>query len=149
MATRRRSAPQRVREARVSLDIAPRYLLDTVALVRWSMDALPARSKAYQAIDRPTSPCFVSAVSIYEIVAKHASGKLPEADRLVANMREYLEEQEFLTLGLSARHAEVAGRLGGHRDPFDRLLAAQAIADGLVMVSPDAVFDGWGVKRVW
>lgn len=94
-------------------------------------------------------PCFVSAVSGYEIIAKHALGKLAVADSFVSNIRGYLDEQEFITLGVSVRHAEVAGRLGGHRDPFDRLLAAQAIADGLVIVSPDPLFDGWGIARVW
>ena len=149
MATRRRRPPDRVSEGRVAFDFMPRYLLDTATVIRWAAPTLRASARARAVINNPEAPCFVSAVSIYEIVAKHALGKLPVADPFVSNIRVYLDEQEFITLGLSTRHAEIAGRLGGHRDPFDRLLAAQAIADGLVMVSPDPVFDGWGIQRVW
>ena len=149
MAARRRSNPGRAGEGRVAFDVMPRYLLDTATVIRWAAPTLRASARARAVINDSQLPCFVSAVSVYEILAKHALGKLAVADGFVSNLRSYLDEQEFITLGLSARHAEVAGRLGGHRDPFDRLLAAQAIADGLVMVSPDPVFDGWGIKRVW
>ncbi len=149
MAAKRRAVSDRVRERRVAFDVPTRYLLDTATLIRWAAPTLRASVRARAVINDPSAQCFVSAVSVYEIVLKHAMGKLPVAEPFVMNIRQYLDEQEFLTLGLSARHTEVAGRLGGHRDPFDRLLAAQAIVDGLVIVSPDAVFEGWGVKRVW
>ena len=149
MAARRRAASDRVKEGRVAFDVPTRYLLDTATLIRWAAPTLRASERARAVINDQRAQCFVSAVSVYEVVLKHAIGKLPVAEPFAMNIRQYLDEQEFLTLGVSARHAEVAGRLGGHRDPFDRLLAAQAMVDGLVMVSPDPVFDGWGVERVW
>ena len=65
-------------------------------------------------------------------------------------MRSAIAEQGFEELSITVADAERAGRLPGpHRDPFDRLLIAQAQTHGLVVVSVDAVFDGYGVRRLW
>lgn len=92
----------------------------------------------------------VSPVSAYEMTFKHALGKLPVAQRLLANLSGYLEQQRFDILPISVAHAEAAGRLPvEHRDPFDRLLAAQALVEDLTVVSIDARLDRFGVKRLW
>ncbi len=55
-----------------------------------------------------------------------------------------------MTLSIELAHAQLAGSLqGAHKDPFDRMLAAQALLEGLVLVSNDEVFDTFGVKRLW
>jgi PIN domain nuclease of toxin-antitoxin system len=77
-------------------------------------------------------------------------GKLPIAIDLARDFSAYLERERFETLAVSAEHGIRAGLLPGpHKDPFDRLLIAQALAENLVIVSNDVVFDGYGVKRAW
>ena len=63
---------------------------------------------------------------------------------------EYLDDQSFRDLAISVRHAQRAGALPGpHRDPFDRMLVAQAQIEGLTLVSKEALFDRYGVRRLW
>ena len=93
---------------------------------------------------------FVSPVSAYEMMFKMTLGKLPVARRLLADLPGYLARQRFDVLPLSLAHAEAAGRLTvKHRDPFDRLLAAQALVENLTLVSIDDKLDLFGVKRLW
>ena len=95
-------------------------------------------------------PIFISAVSAYEMTFKLALGKLPVARRLLADLSGYLMRQGYEALPISLAHAEAAGRLPlHHRDPFDRLLAAQALAENLTLVSIDDKLDQFGVKRLW
>ena len=127
-----------------------RLLLDTHALLWWAAgDArLPRRVRA--AIKDDRNAVIVSAVSAWEIATKHRLGKLPAPGPLVGGLLDYLADQEFVELGVSIRHAQHAGGLpGDHRDPFDRMLAAQAQLEGFTIVSNDAVFDGYGVRRMW
>ena len=93
---------------------------------------------------------FVSAVSAWEIATKHRLGKLPEADRLAGDIRAGIAWQGFDELPITVADAERAGRLhGSHRDPFDRMLIAQALAHDLVIVSNEEAFDSYGVHRLW
>lgn len=81
---------------------------------------------------------------------KANTGKLPVAGRLLADLPRYLERQRFTILPVGLAHAEAAGRLPlNHRDPFDRLLAAQALVEQLTFVSTDVEFDQFGVRRLW
>jgi PIN domain nuclease of toxin-antitoxin system len=92
---------------------------------------------------------FVSAASAWEISTKHRLGKL-DASALVGKMGSVLASQSFETLDITLDHAERAGSLPGeHRDPFDRMLIAQAQAENLTLVSSETVFDSYGVTRVW
>lgn len=92
----------------------------------------------------------VSAVSIYEMRLKDGLGKLPSARSLLADLDGYFREQGFATLDLSARHADLAGRLPlHHRDPFDRMLIAQSLLEDLPILSNEDVFDSFGVRRLW
>ena len=93
---------------------------------------------------------FVSAASAWEIATRHRIGKLPEAGTLVLDVAGSIAGQGFEALAISVDDAERAGRLPGpHRDPFGRMLAAQAQARHLDLVSVDRVFDGYGVNRLW
>ena len=92
----------------------------------------------------------VSTVSAFELTTKHRLGKLAIAEPLLADLSGYLVEQGFATLSLDMASAQLAGRLPGpHRDPFDRLLVAQAITADLALVSNEATFDAFGVRRLW
>jgi PIN domain nuclease of toxin-antitoxin system len=127
-----------------------RLLLDTHALLWWLEDHPNLSRTADAAIGDPSNTIHVSAASVWEIAIKHKIGKLAVADRLINNFEAYLEVEGFLGLALSVRHAQVAGALPGpHRDPFDRMLIAQAILENMVLVSNEAPFDAYGVTRLW
>ena len=97
-----------------------------------------------------TNEIFVSAASAWEIATKYRLGKLPGGEALAVDVAGTIRRQGFEELAISVADAERAGRLPGpHRDPFDRMLIAQALARDLPVVSTDAVFDGYGVNRLW
>jgi PIN domain nuclease of toxin-antitoxin system len=125
-------------------------LLDTHTLLWW-MNGHPNLSrKARIAIGSSGTDVYVSAVSAIELAIKVRLGKLPEAARLTHRFAESLADQDFRPLPISIEH----GRLGGllpspHRDPFDRLLAAQSIIEGMTLVSADSQFGDFGVTVLW
>lgn len=85
-----------------------------------------------------------------EIATKFRLGKLPSAEPLALGFEDETAEAGFLPLPLTLTHARVAGSLAiPHKDPFDRLLIAQAIVEDMFLVSNEAVFDGFGVSRLW
>jgi PIN domain nuclease of toxin-antitoxin system len=109
---------------------------------------LPASAR--KLIANKNNDVLVSAASAWEIATKVRLGKLPIAVDLAHDFIAYLEQERFETLAVSADHGIRAGLLPGpHKDPFDRMLIAQALAENLAIVSNDVVFDGYGVKRVW
>lgn len=127
-----------------------RLLLDTSTLIWWTLDdpAIPQRVR--DAIVDPLNEKLVSAVSAMEVATKVRIGKLPEGAELAATFEEVLADQGFGELVLLARHGQLAGNLPGtHKDPFDRMLAAQAILEGLTLVSSDTALDQFGVRRIW
>ena len=127
-----------------------RLLLDTHALLWWLAGDTRLSRPAIDAIDAPGSQVLVSAVSVFEIATKHRLGKLPLPPVVAADIAGCLEDHGFDALPLDARVAERAGRLPGpSRDPFDRLLVAQAMLADLVLVSNEAAFDGYGIRRLW
>ena len=81
---------------------------------------------------------------------KHRSGKLPGASAIVGDLASAIESQRFLGLPIAIEHAQAAGALPGpHRDPFDRMLIAQAMLEDLVLISNERAFDAYGVRRLW
>jgi PIN domain nuclease of toxin-antitoxin system len=127
-----------------------RLLLDTHALLWWFSDA-PALSPRMQAlIDDPASTIFVSAASAWEICTKVRIGKLPTGQALCEDFNGYLQRFHFTPLPISIEHGRLAGRLpGAHRDPFDRMLAAQSLVEDMPLATNDPVFAGLGVTAVW
>lgn len=112
----------------------------------------PARlgRTAYAALCEEANAVFVSAASVWEMATKHRLGRLPEADKLLTDLPRYLAEEGFAGLPVTLDHALRAGRLPGpHRDPFDRMLIAQAQAEGLWVATSDPAFEGYGVSVVW
>lgn len=105
---------------------------------------------AREAVDESGAEIYVSAVSAFEITLKHWLGKLPEASPLVANFDAMIAGEGFEPLALSLGHAITAGRLPiKHRDPFDRLLIAQALVEKLTLISNEERFETSGVSRLW
>lgn len=114
-----------------------RLLLDTHALLWWLADDPALGRSARDAIAHPDAVVFVSAVSIWEIIIKKSLGKLVVPDELPA----VLEDQPFERLQMTVEHAfRVDGLPMHHRDPFDRLLIAQCLAEGLTVVTHDGQF---------
>lgn len=110
-----------------------RALLDTHAFVWWVADSRRLSGTAFETIRNEGIDVMVSAASAWEITTKQRLGKLPEADALASGVRAAVADQGFGELAITIDDAERAGRLPGpHRDPFDRMLIAQAAARGRV-----------------
>lgn len=127
-----------------------RALVDTHVLI-WMFAGDRRLSKSAHALLASfENDVFVSAVSAWEVSIKYRLGKLPEAQKLVGNIARFIEEVGFRELRVSIDHAQRAGSLpGSHRDPFDRMLIAQAQAENLALVSNEKFFDSYGIKRIW
>jgi PIN domain nuclease of toxin-antitoxin system len=127
-----------------------RLLLDTHAFLWW-LDGDPRlRAKTRRIIGDEENIVFVSAATAWEISTKARIGKLPGALEVAADIAGSIARQRFTALDITVLHAQRAGRLPGvHRDPFDRMLAAQAQAEDLPIVSNDSVFDDYNVSRIW
>ena len=127
-----------------------RVLLDTHAFLWWMAGDPRLVESARRAIADNDNDVLISAASAWEIATKHRLAKLPEADALADDIRGCIADQGFDELAVSVADADRAGRLTGpHRDPFDRMLIAQAQARDLVLVSNEKAFDRYGVRRLW
>lgn len=117
-------------------------LLDTQALLWW-LAATDLTDTAVEAIADPDNVVLVSAISVWEIEIKRSLGKLDAPDDLT----DAISDSGFEPLPVEFAHARAAGNLPPHhRDPFDRMLIAQAMTDGLVVVTRDAAFADYAVE---
>jgi len=127
-----------------------RLLLDTHTLLWWLAGDRQLPRRARDAIADNDNAVFVSAASAWEISTKHRLGKLPVVGPLMTDFGAIVAGQGFEALDITLDHGLRAGMLPGpHRDPFDRMLVAQAQAGNLAIVSNDEAFDGFGIIRVW
>jgi PIN domain nuclease of toxin-antitoxin system len=128
-----------------------RLLLDTHAFLWWIFADPKLSRQARAAIaDDEQNDIFVSAASAWEIAAKFRLGKLPNAGVVARDVAAAMASEGFGELAVCVRHAQRAGDIGGrHRDPFDRILIAQALAENLTMISNERAFDAYGVARLW
>lgn len=121
-----------------------KLLLDTHAVLWWLADAELSET-AREAIADPDHLIAVSSASVWEVAIKRALGKLEAPDGLV----DVLTDSGFEPLPILQAHAEAVGSLPAHhRDPFDRMLIAQARIEDLTIVSRDATFDRYDVPRL-
>lgn len=120
-------------------------LLDTHTLI-WALENNPTLSKrARSAIIEGENLVFISAVSIWEISIKKAMGKLKTPD----NLLEEIELHRFTQLNINFDHAQLAGKLPNiHKDPFDRMLIAQATIEKLTLVTRDEIIPQYNVKLI-
>jgi len=127
-----------------------RLLIDTHALLWWLTDDPALSASARKHLARAGNTIFVSSASAWEIATKFRIGKLPDAGDLLADFASYLSRERFESLAISTDHAVRAGLLpGSHKDPFDRMLIAQAQAENLPILSNDGAFDSYSVRRLW
>lgn len=126
-----------------------RLLLDTHVFLWWLGDDPSLSAHLRVILADVQNEVFVSSVSAFEIATKFRIGKLPSAALLAQDIGGYIERSGFLELPLTGAHATRAGLLPHpHRDPFDRLLAAQALLEGLALASVDRVFDSMMIERL-
>jgi len=127
-----------------------RLLLDTHALIWWLTDDPRLPSPAKQMVRDPHATILVSAASAWEIATKFRLDKMPGVALIVPDVEGYVLREGFLSLAVTMHHAQLAGSLPGHhKDPFDRMLIAQALVESCTLVSNEAVFDRYGVTRTW
>lgn len=127
-----------------------RILLDTHALLWWLAGDAQLSQPARAAIADESNEIFVSAASAWEVTTKHRLGKLPGAGPLAVDFAREVQRQAFTPLAITLAHGQIAGALlGEHRDPFDRMLIAQAREEKMALVSNEAVFDAFGIARLW
>jgi PIN domain nuclease of toxin-antitoxin system len=127
-----------------------RLLLDTHALLWWFTDDRQLSTKARSAIADLGNDVLVSAASAWEIATKQRLGKLNEVPQAAERFSELVAADGFGHLPISYLHALRAGRYRfAHRDPFDRMLAAQGELESLVLVTRDPVFEEFPVQTLW
>lgn len=127
-----------------------RVLLDTHAFVWWITDDERLTSFARETIGASSGQVFVSAASIWEMVTKSRLGRLRVAERIDRFVSTHLEANAFQPLSITIRHAlELAALPDIHRDPFDRILVAQARAEEMPLVTGDRAVRAYPVTTIW
>jgi PIN domain nuclease of toxin-antitoxin system len=127
-----------------------RYLLDTHTVLWFLQDAPELPDAVASRIEAEDAVNHVSMASIWEMAIKVSLGKLAVPYSLESDLPGILEESGFAMLNLSFHHLGSVARLPfHHRDPFDRVLIAQAQIEGLILLSRDPSFDAYGVTRIW
>lgn len=126
-----------------------RLLADTEAVIRFAVGSLPAAAR--DAIADADNEVFVSAASVWEIATKSRIGKLTLPKEITAKgITRWIVEDGFSLLAIRGDHAELAGAMEiDHRDPWDRMILAQARIEGLTIVGSDKVFAEHGAATIW
>jgi PIN domain nuclease of toxin-antitoxin system len=123
-----------------------RYLLDTHAFIWLVMGDRRLSAEIIELVESFTNDIYVSAANIWEISIKQGTGKLPPLSR---DAEEVIDETGLIRLDISTRHAQLAGRLPlHHRDPFDRMLVAQAQIEDLIIITNDGDIPKYGVTTL-
>jgi PIN domain nuclease of toxin-antitoxin system len=126
-----------------------RALLDTRTLLWWLSDDRALTRTARGVIADTSNALFVSAASGWEIATKVRLKKL-QASELVEDFYGYMERDGFQLLSISVEHGIRAGLLPGPlKDPFDRMFIAQSQAENLPIISNEAAFEAYGIRRIW
>lgn len=117
------------------------YLLDTHVLLWWIFDDQRLCTTSRNIIQNPYTHIIVSSASAWEIATKYRIGKMPEAELVLKDYDRLLTKMGFTSLPITAPHALKAGSLNiDHRDPFDRMLMAQAELENLPIITYDSAF---------
>ena len=127
-----------------------RLLLDTHTFLWWIDNDPLLSDSARVAIASERNECFLSLASCWELAIKTSIGKLRLSKSVERFIPEELAANDFQLLSLDFKHvAKVETLPFHHRDPFDRLLVAQALTERLTIISADTVLSEYGVKRIW
>ncbi len=129
---------------------AVNYLLDTHTLLWWLFDAPELSAKARGIISEPSHAVYVSSASAWEISTKFRLGKIRSVAPMVSDMSGWLARAGMKELPIGVVHAQRAGGfLQPHKDPFDRMLAAQALTENMPLLTTDAALAAFGVSCIW
>jgi PIN domain nuclease of toxin-antitoxin system len=127
-----------------------RLLADTHVVFWATMERTRLSQAARAALEEDENDVFVSVASAWEIAIKVGVGKWPEARDLLFDFEHHMGDAGFAMLPITVAHVRTAGLMGGiHRDPFDRVLAAQAMIDGLTLVTIDTNLASLGAACIW
>jgi PIN domain nuclease of toxin-antitoxin system len=127
-----------------------RFLLDTHSLLWFLAGASNLSPRARRTIENPEHDILVSVASLWEIAIKHSLGKLQLAQPFEELFPHYLSVNSIALLAVRLDHVARTVHLPfHHRDPFDRLLAAQALVEEIPLLSGDDALDAYGVERIW
>lgn len=125
-------------------------MVDTHTLIWWFTNSPRMGRNAGAALADSANERFVSSATGWELATKYRLGKLPEIEAVLPTLEFDLQRSGFATLDVTMRHALRAGALPGeHRDPFDRLIAAQAEIEGMTIVTLDSALRAFGVPTLW
>lgn len=125
-------------------------LLDTNALLWTALAPAFLSTSSASIIGNEENDVLVSAASAWEVATKVRIGKLPMAELFERNFIDVVRAAGYRILPIQVEVALLAGRLAGeHRDPFDRMIAAQALLEGVAVLSPDSKLEAFGVRRIW
>lgn len=125
-------------------------LLDTHVLLWWLDETDRVATDALAAMKEPSNDLFVSAASVWEMSTKHRLGRLPLPAGFLEGFDDLLPRIGMSGLPVSLAQARVAGGWDtAHKDPFDRLLAAQARLEQMVLVTADPAFRQFGIPTLW
>ncbi len=128
----------------------PGLLLDTHTFLWWASDAPELSDSARKAISDTGNECFLSSASCWELAIKSSLGKLRLSKPVERFISDLITENGFRLLTIDLRHAAKVETLPfHHRDPFDRLLIAQAITEKLTLVSADSIFSRYDIQLLW
>lgn len=126
------------------------YLLDSHVLLWWWFEPDRLSGAVRELLSDPATPVLVSAASVWELSIKHQQGKLPELNGVITDIPGLLQADGFEALPICLAHGLRAGGYSqGHRDPFDRMLAAQAELDRLVLLSADPQLSTFPCQTLW
>jgi PIN domain nuclease of toxin-antitoxin system len=124
-------------------------LLDTHALIWWAEGDARVTPRVRELLAGPDE-VYVSAATAWEIATKLRIGKLRLRGTILQDLLEAINAFGFCPLAISLKHGFAAGQMASaHRDPFDRMLAAQSLAEDLLLVSADPAFGTLGVRTFW
>ena len=133
-----------------ALFIALAYLLDTHALIWWWLGDPRLPESARNIMSAPTVPIYVSAISAYELALKVRTGELSELAEPLADFGDSVRGDGFRHLDVLHDHTTRAAMLSDElRDPFDRIIAAQALADQLTVLTRDRSIAAFGCRTLW
>ena len=126
-----------------------RYLIDTHVLLWWLFDDPKLCQTSRDLLKNPNNQILVSSASAWEIATKYRIGKMPEAKPIIENYSNLLMQMQFAELPITTEHALKAGGLPiDHRDPFDRMLMAQAELESLPIITYDKAFYGGSIQVI-
>ncbi|NJK75756.1 MAG: type II toxin-antitoxin system VapC family toxin [Oscillatoriales cyanobacterium RU_3_3] len=127
-----------------------RLLLDTHAFIWYTTDSLRLSTTARALIDNGDNDILLSAASVWEMAIKHSIGRLNFSRPFMEFIKQQLAINRIEILEISFDHIEVVASLPlHHRDPFDRMIISQSMAEQMPILSVDVIFDAYSIARIW